>query len=238
MQDNTLLFTPLEESISFYTRNDFAIMNHLMTGNFKDIWKYALLAYEDNQGIIQEYETGIRVIDCDYAIKWLNALRKRTLVELDNLAKERIIQTAKADIENILGAMYPAQEEMLLYRTAWIDRSVTKETEVAYSREYSNLQVEVGSVFEINAISSFSITPYREDEEVGSDFYRYELHVPHGIKVLELDHFITHNEDGEVLLPPMRYKVVHMRNASNPNCKGIIEIDCISSLKEIFQEAE
>ena len=68
MQDNTLLFTPLEETISFYTRNDFAIMNHLMVGNWSDIWKYALLAYADNQGIIQEYEAGIRTIDRDYDI--------------------------------------------------------------------------------------------------------------------------------------------------------------------------
>ena len=107
-------FTPLEETISFYTRNDFAIMNHLLVGNFDDIWKYAMLAYGDNRGIIEEYETGVRSIDSDYDIKWLNALKKRLLDALDDAAKETIIDNAKRDIANILNAMYPAKEEILL----------------------------------------------------------------------------------------------------------------------------
>lgn len=225
-----LSFTPIEETISFYTRNDFAIMNHLLVGNFDDLWQYAMLAYGDNRGIIEEYETGVRSIHSDYDIKWLNALKKRLLNGLDDTAKETILKNAKEDIANILNAMYPAKGDMLLYRTAWIDRKITKENEHAYSREYKSLPLEVGNIFEVKTISSFSLAPYRENDNVGSDFYRYEIHVLSGMPILELDQFITHNEDGEVLLPPMRCKVVSIRDAQNPKCKGIIDLEYAGSL--------
>lgn len=227
---NQTLFTPIEETISFYTRNDFAIMNHLLIGNLYDIWKFALLAYDDNRAIIEEYKSGVRSIDNDYDIKWLNALEKRIINALDDTAKETIIINAQEDVANILNAMYPAKNDMLLYRTAWIDKNAIKENEYAYSREYKTLPLEVGKVFEIKTISSYSLTPYRENDDVESDFYRYEIHVRNGLHILELDQFITHNEEGEVLLPPMRCKVVSMRDAANPKCKGIIVLEYIGAL--------
>lgn len=227
MQESGLSFTPIERSVSFYTRNDHTIMNHLLVGDLETIWKFARAAYQDNQGIIEEYEAGIRTIDDDNDIKWLNALKERTFVDLDEAAREMILRNAREDIANILGAMYPAAEDMLLYRTAWIDPKSSAKTGYAYSGEYRDLQLEAGSTFEIRALSSYSLTPYQEDE--GSSFYRYELHVPRGTRVLELDPFITHNEDGEVILPPMRYRVVRMREPSVPNCKKIIELEILGS---------
>lgn len=61
-------------------------------------------------------------------------------------------------------------------------------------------------------------------------FNRYEIRVLSGMPILELDQFITHNEDGEVLLPPMRCKVVRIRDAQNPKCKGIIDLEYVGSL--------
>ena len=74
-----IFFTPLEETISFYTRNDYAIINRFLTGNFDALWRDALIAYEDNRGILEEYEKGIRNVDSDYDIKWQNSLKKRLL---------------------------------------------------------------------------------------------------------------------------------------------------------------
>ena len=39
-----IAFSALEETISFYTRNDFAIINSLLVGNMNDLWKSALTA--------------------------------------------------------------------------------------------------------------------------------------------------------------------------------------------------
>lgn len=233
---NNKTFTPIEETISFYTRNDFAIMNHLLVGNFDNIWNYAMTAYNDNRAIIKEYETGVRSIDSDYDIKWLNALKKRLVNELDDEAKATILKNAREDIANIMNAMTPAKDDMLLYRTAWIDSKMIKENEYAYSREYKTLSLSFDSVFEVKTISSCSLTPYRENDDVGSDFYRYEIHVPSGLPVLELDQFVTHNEDGEVLLPPMRCRVISVRDSQNPKCRGIIDVEYISSLQQKYGE--
>ena len=142
-------FTHLEETISFYTRNDFAVINHLLIGNFDCLWKYALLAYDDNRGIVGEYESGIRTIESDYDIKWLNCLKKRMLNDFDDAAKETIIKNAQSDIANIMDAMCPAKEPLHLYRTSWIDKEYASENDFSYSREYKALQFDVGSILEI-----------------------------------------------------------------------------------------
>lgn len=220
-------FTPLEETISFYTRNDFAIMNNLLAGNFEDLWKCAQIAYKDNRDILEEYEKGVRSTDGDYDIKWQSALKKRLLNGLDDAAKKTIIDNAKSDIRNILKAVYPAKKDMLLYRTAWIDRKYEGKNVFSYSREYKALSFSTGSMIEVKILSSYSLTPYREDDDVGSDFFRYELHVPHGLPILELDQLVTHNEEGEVLLPPMICKVAGFRSCEHSTCKGIVELEYI-----------
>lgn len=228
--NSDLFFTPLEETISFYTRNDFAIMNHLLVGNFDGLWKYALIAYNDNRGILDEYAQGHRTVDSEYDIKWMNCLKKRLLTDMDNTAKETIIANAKQDISNILNAMRPATRIMHLYRTAWIDKEHTAKDQFAYSREYSSLPFAEGSLLEIKTISSCSLTPYREADDVESDFYRYEVCVPCGMPILELDQFVTHNEEGEVLLPPMQCRVINVRDADIKGCRKIIEVECLKPL--------
>lgn len=225
-----ILFTPIEETISFYTRNDFAIINHLLIGDLDGLWNDALIAYQDNRGILDEYEKGIRHVNGDYDIKWQNSLKKRLFNDLDDAAREMIITNAESDIANILNAVYPAPKDMLLYRTAWIDREYAAANHYPYSREYKALPFEVGSILEIKIISSYSLAPYREDDDVGSYFFRYELRVPCGMPILELDQFITHNEDGEVLLPPMKCKVVNIRSFEHSTCKGIIELEYMEAL--------
>ena len=221
---NDLAFSPIEKTISFYTRNDFAILNHLLIGDLDGLWKYALLAYRDNQGIIDEYERGVRTIDSDYDIKWLNSLKERQIDGLDGGSKASILKTARDDISNILRAMSPTRKDLLLYRTAWIDPEYTAESSFAYSREYRNMALTADGSMEIKTISSFSLTPYREEEDVGSDFYRYELYVPKGGSILPLDQFVCHNEPGEVLLPPMRCSVTGFRGSENKRCRGVIAL--------------
>ena len=225
-----LTFSPIEKTISFYTRNDFAILNSLLTGDFDALWKYAQLAYQDNQGIIDEYEHGVRHIRSDRDIKWLACLKERLIHQLDDETKERIVATAKVDISNILSAMAPAGERLSLFRTAWIDKEYDAGSTYAYSREYKAMEFAVGSVLEIETITSCSLTPYREDEDVGSDFYRYEICVPEGKNVLQLDGFVCHNEEGEVLLPPMKCKVTDIRNGSSRRRRKIIALEYMEQL--------
>lgn len=73
-------FYPFGREHQFYARNDFAILNHILVkGADDDLWKYAVPAYQDNRGILEEYEKGIRSMKSDYDHKWINSLKKRLL---------------------------------------------------------------------------------------------------------------------------------------------------------------
>ncbi len=62
-------FTQLEESVSFYTRNDYAVINSLLVNDYEKLWKDALLAYEDNRGVVEEYSSGVRKINSQYDLQ-------------------------------------------------------------------------------------------------------------------------------------------------------------------------
>jgi hypothetical protein len=222
-------FSPLEESVSFYTRNDFAILNRLLVGDYDGLWKYAELAYNDNRGIIDEYARGEREICGEYDVKWLASLKKRVIDGINEETKRIILGNARQDIANLLGAMQPSERKLRLYRTAWLDTNAPQNT-YAYSREYPALELAADAVLELKTISSYSMTPYREDDDVGSDFYRYELSVPRGAPVLELDKFACHNEDGEVLLPPMRCRVTEIIRGERKNCRAVIRLEYVERI--------
>lgn len=233
-----LSFSPIEKTVSFYTRNDFAILNRLLIGDYDGLWQYALLAYRDNQGILDEYESGVRAVRGDYDVKWINCLRERLVGQLDDGAKRKIIAAAQDDISNILGAMAPAKERLSLFRTAWVSREGIPAGTVPYSREYPAVLLTAGGIFAVETISSYSLTPYREEDDVGSDFYRYELCVPAGKNVLPLDPFISHNENGEVLLPPMKCRVTGIRGSENERCRGIIALEYLEQLQVVRPQGE
>ncbi|MHB1483712.1 MAG: hypothetical protein ACYCYI_03520 [Saccharofermentanales bacterium] len=223
-------FSDIEETISFWTRNDFGIANNLLIGNMDLVWEIAEAAYNDNKGILKEYEDGIRTIHGDYDKKWIKSLKSRLIDNLDTKTKANIISIAKKDIINILNAMKPAEYERHLYRTAWRTDDDCFCDIYPYAHQYKKLKLHVNDIIEIKIISSSSVNPYRENDGINCDFYRYEITVPKNMKILELDQFECHNEEGEVLLPPMKCKVINIHNSSNVRCRGIIELEYIEEL--------
>ena len=214
-------FSEIEETISFYTRNDFAILNSLLADEKEQLWDAARVAYEDNRGILQEYEEGVREIESEYDKKWIEILQKRLLEKWDEEDRKKIISNARNDIRNILRAMQPAKEKIKVYRTGWFLNQ--KAGQYFYSHQYKSISLKVDDIITINTISSTSLTPYRE--EAGYAFYRYEINILPGCPVLKLDPFECHNEEGEVLLPPMKCKVRSIKGSTKKNCMGIIELD-------------
>lgn len=224
-------FSDIEETISFYTRNDFGIINSLLVGNMNEIWNIAEAAYNDNKGILKEYKDGIRSINSEYDKKWIKALQSRIIERIDDETKDKIIKTAKNDILNIFNALEPAAESIKLYRTAWVTDNNMADHTYPYAHQYKSLHLEVDDIAEIKIISSSSLTPYCEDAGIDCDFYRYEIFVPKNGFLLKLDQFECHNEEGEVLLPPMKCRVKNVRSGENERCKGIIELEYIKRLE-------
>jgi hypothetical protein len=200
----------LEETIFFYTRNDYLIINNLLCGNMNRLWQVAEIANNDSKGVLKEHEDGERTLDKKSFERYQNRIYKK----LDNEAKAKILKIARDDISNILSAMKPTKNEIVLYRNVRIDDVLPN--------------YNLNDIVEFKIISSTSTVPSNPDY----NFYRYEITIPKNGFVLELDQFdsFVRNEDGEILLPPMKCRVKNTRTSNDENCKGIIELEYLEKL--------
>jgi len=200
----------IEETIFFYTRNDYLIINNLLCGNMNRLWQVTEIVNNDSKGVLKEYKNGERTLDK----KSLKRYQGRIYENLDDEVKAKILKTAKNDISNILNAMKPTNHQIVLHRNVKIDDALS----------HCNLN----DIVEFKIISSTSITP----SDPNYDFYRYKITVPKNEPVLELDQFdyFIRNEDGEILLPPMKCRIKNIRNNDKGNCKGTIELEYLEKL--------
>jgi hypothetical protein len=195
----------LEETIFFYTRNDYLIINSLFNGNMDDLWKFAEIVNNDSKGVLEEHNKGERNLDEKSLEKYTN----RIYEQLDEKTKKKIIETAKKDITNILDTMQPAKNEILVYRSV-------REKDVLTN-------INISDIVEFKIISSTSVNPFQQNSPSYS--YEYKITIPQGGLILELDQFdkLIRNEDGEILLPPMKCKVKNIKD-------NIIELEYLEKI--------
>jgi len=200
----------LEETIFFYTRNDYLIINNLLCGNMNRLWRVAEIVNNDSKGVLKEHEDGKRTLDK----KSIKRYQSRIYEKLDDEAKLKILKIARDDISNILNAMRPTKNKIVAYRNVRIDDAL--------------LNYNPNDILEFKIISSTSTVPSNPDH----DFYRYEITIPKDGFILELNQFdsFIRNEDGEILLPPMKCKVKNTRTDNDKNCKGVIELEYIEEI--------
>lgn len=214
----------LEETLYFYTRNDYIIINNLLGGNTDFMWEVANIVIKDNIDVLREHYNGERPPFDDKTIAWLKG---RIWEKLDNQAKAEILEIAKRDIMNILNAMKPTKNDITLYRIIIIDEDGSR-------RPYTkSLRHHIGQVVEFKCFSSSCIHPgYEEttgeEEETGYAFYRYEISIPKNGYVLEL--YPICRED-EVILPPMKCRITNIRRDSgNEKCREVVELEYMERL--------
>ena len=200
----------LEETIFFYTRNDYLIVNNLLCGDMNRLWQVAEIVNNDSRGVLKEHKSGERTLDKKSVERYQNRIYEK----LDDEAKIKILKIARNDISNILSAMKPTKNKIVLYRNGKIDDVL--------------LHYNINDIVEFKIISSTFAVPSDPDY----DFYRHEITIPKNGFILELDQFdsFVRNEDGEILLPPMKCKVKNTRNNNNENCRGIIELEYLEKL--------
>ena len=216
--------TKLEETLYFYTRNDFLIINNLLNGNMDYMWEVANIVIKDNIGVLREHYNGERPPFDDKTIAWL---KSRIWEKIDSKAQAEILEIAKNDIMNILNAMKPTKNEITLYRVIIIDGDGSR-------RSYTkSLNHNIGDIVEFKHISSTCVNPgYEEttgsEEETGYEFYRYEITIPKNVYILELNPLCQENE---VLLPPMKCRITNIRRDNgNEKCRGIVELTYMEKL--------
>lgn len=200
----------LEETIFFYTRNDYLIVNNLLCGNLDRLWQVAEIVNNDSKGVLKEHEDDERTLDK----KSIERYQNRIYEKLDDETKIKILKIAKNDISNILSAMEPINEAITLYRNV---RAVD-------ILSHQN----INDIVEFKIISSTSSVPFDSDYE----FYRYEITIPKNALVLKLNQFdyFIRNEDNEILLPPMKCRVKNIRNIDIKNCMGVFELEYLENI--------
>ena len=203
-------FTDTEETIFFYTWNNYRLIQDWYMKRFFILWKNAEEFNFTNKRLLEEYNSGKRAIKTMLDDKIINGLKNRIFNDIKSEeTKDKILEFVENDIANICTAMIPTKERIMLYRT---EKNVPDNYKANPSYSFAS-------------IISSSIKPYEEDETEG--FHRFEITIPKNKFMLELDKFEAHNEDGQVLLPPMKSKITNTRSSDNAKCKGIIEVEII-----------
>ena len=230
----------LDETIYFWLRSDDSIINNFLGGKMKLLWEAAERANANSKGMLSEFENGERTLDEREIVRYKNRIHET----LDDEAKENIIKIAKIDIANLLGAMKPLKNKMLLYQTLWYATLLKHNTLPRY---------DVGDIVEFKNFMSTFAAPYMENEDeqifgnyelsvvtneqTGSkDFYRYEITVPENGYAVQLDEYDEYSkhwwEKGEIILPPMKCRVKNIRMSDNEKCRGIIEFEYLERLPD------
>ena len=228
----------LDETIYFWLRSDDNILNNLLCGKMKLLWEFAERANANSKGMLREFENGERTLEEKEIVRYKN----RSYETLDDEAKENIIKIAKIDIANLLGAMKPIKNKMLLYQTLWYATLLKHNTLPQY---------DVGDIVEFKGFTSTSAFPYIENEYLfgnyelsfindklmgSKDFYKYEISVLENGYAMQLDEYEEYSkvwwEKGEIILPPMKCRVKNIRGSDNKMCRGIYEFEYLERLPD------
>lgn len=184
-----------------------------MNGNIQKVWEVAAVANRDYAGVLAEYESGARTPNA----KFVELLRSRVWDTLDKNTMDKILKTAAIDIKNILRSMKPTKSKITVYRNVRQSDAL---------KEYA-----VGAEVDIMSIISTSAYPVDTSYSKEKVFTRYEIALPIGTKHLPLDPFDPQirNEDGEILLPPLKLRIISTRVGSG-NCARVVQMDLVENL--------
>ena len=185
----------LKECVWFYTGADYLVINAFLWRNREALDPCIGIVWQNNLDVIREAEeegpeTRFASSGLDGAAL-LERYRHRTPDELNDDAKRSILEQAISDIRLLCGSMQPAEEPVRVIRNM----------ESAFCLQ----KVREGEQIELFGLTSTSTTGQQID--YGQNDYRkpaqiLQIDVPKGVPTLFLE-----NEEHEVLLPPMRYRV-------------------------------
>lgn len=188
-----------KESIYFYLGNYYLLVNSVMWGNFINIDKKMGIIISDGIGVMEEAKAmGLEKrwgLPTKEAKERFEAYKKRCPSNLTQEAKEQMLKIAQKDIVNILSAMKPLDEDLVLFRNV----------EKKFAKSESAKEID------LLGLNSCSLNLHKpENEQYGSvDCVIYKIIVPKGTPALRLDKMPElRNEEDEVILPPIKCEVI------------------------------
>ena len=185
----------LKECVWFYTGADYLVINAFLWRNREALDPCIGIVWQNNLDVIREAEAEgpenrFASSGLDGAAL-LQSYRRRTPDALTDEAKAQILDQTISDIRLLCASMQPTKEPVRLFRNmeqAFVLQNARK-----------------GEQIDFWGLTSTSTTGQQID--YGHDDYRkpaqvLEIDVPKGLPALFLE-----NDEHEVLLPPMRYRV-------------------------------
>ena len=204
------------ESLFFYTRNDYLIVNNLMMGNNNKLADYIAVVNSDYKAMIEEMKANpakrLGLEDLNLAKEIYDAYKRRLTQTLDS---HTAIQQAYEDIDNLKSILKETKQEITLYRNI-------------RSKHLSEFNETNDYLY--NAFASCSSLPtdivysYGDDEDI---FIQLIIHVPSNTPLIDIDTMpeFVKNEEGEVILPPFKAKINNIIKMNEENCKAKIDVN-------------
>jgi len=170
------------------------------------------------------------ILDQTNALSEIDNLRRLTVMGTGGIARERAAFSIRDINHSQYSRICPIRSPegpnigLVTYMALYCRVNEHGFLEAPYRKVIKNKNGKVQVTNEIVYLTA-------DDEE---DFYITHAQTPidkNGF-ILELDQFdsFVRNEDGEILLPPMKCKVKNTRNNNNENCRGIIELEYLEKL--------
>ena len=185
----------LKECVWFYTGADYLLINAFLWRNKEALEPCLGIVWQNNLDVIREAEAEgseqrFASSGLDGA-SLLESYRRRTPDALTDNAKRSMLEQAISDIRLLYTSMQPTKEPIHVIRNV--------------GRMFAIKNVHDGDQIDLLGLTSTSTTGQQID--YGHDDYRkpaqvLEIDVPKGLPALFLE-----NDEHEVLLPPMRYRV-------------------------------
>lgn len=208
MKKELILTEEQKESLKFYVTNDYLLVNALLWNeDIKVINELIDLINMDGRGVMKE------ALEMGFDIRWncskeegerkFKVFEKRFPLIDSEEVRNKIISRAKQDIDNMMSSFSLLKEDIVVYRNI--------------KTKYIS-DIKENSVLEYKGFSSCSLMPHiPENASYGSKGSTlFEIEVPKGTPIIRIDLLEDiRNEEDEVILPPISFKINHIDKEKN-----------------------
>lgn len=208
-----------KETLKFYTTNDYLLINALLwEEDDSTIDELIKIINDDGRGVLQE------AIEMGFDVRWncskergeeiYEIYTKRFPIINDETIKNKIIERARLDIDNMFNSLTISSEHLTLYRNI----------KTRFIKKYKE-----GEVINYKGFSSCSLNPHIPENSTygSSNCTLFEIDVPIGTKMIRIDLMEDiRNEDDEIILPPMKFKISKIDREGNK-----IYMSCFNGLE-------
>lgn len=213
-----------QESLFFYTGNDYLIVNNLLLNNKEYLKKIIPIVKNEYTRKLNELETDpseLSNLEPQEKQRIINMYRERAKTP----SETAFIERARKDIVNLQKLAKPAEKDYILYRNIKSSHKTDFETKIYSFKGFS-------STFE---------HPTNEIYAYGdkNNYIQMQIFVPKGTKIIKLaDSPECENEKGEIILLPFVAEIESRETSADEKCDFVVHLTVKENLKIAHPQQE